>query len=372
MRYERVLAEIYRKPWAILPDKFAQISEIVNLRASGMKLSRTEIQERLAPHLKARVGPANNSFGVAALIQIYGVISQRMSLMSDISGGCSTQKLTSQFRAALADPGVKAIVFDVDSPGGAVEGVPELAEEIYKSRGKKKTIAVVNSLCASAAYWLACSADELVVTRSGQVGSIGVFCAHEDVSAALEKMGVKVSLISAGKFKTEGNPYEPLSDEARAAIQQKVDAFYDMFVKSVAQGRGVSQASVREGFGQGRLVVAGDAVKQGMADSIATLDETLARVSPGAAAKKMAAGADRPSIAAQLLGADPGDDDFLDENDCECECAECALGNCAACTNAECMDEECDSCPAQEKARSAAASANIARRRREVDLHSRT
>jgi signal peptide peptidase SppA len=296
-----------------------------------------------------------------------------------MSGGVSTQKLTMQFRAALADPTIKVIVFDFDSPGGGVEGVPELAEEIFKSRDKKKTVAVVNSLCASAAYWLASAAEELVITPSGQAGSIGVFAAHEDFSAALDKAGVKVSLISAGKYKTEGNPYEPLSLEAKQALQEKVDAFYSMFVKAVSKGRGVSQAAVRDGFGQGRLLIADQCIKERMADSIGTLDDTLARVAPGAAPKRMSAAAAQASIDA---GApedpdnepDQDPDDVLNESstECECECLECSGGNCGACTNAQCVDEQCskDGCPMQEKARlSSKAKASISRRRRDLELH---
>jgi signal peptide peptidase SppA len=367
MKYERVLTEIYCKPWAITAEKFAQIREIASLRASGTKLSKEEIQERLAPHMKARSGGGAQNYGIAAVIPAYGVISHRINLMSQMSGGTSTEKLTAQFRSALADPSVKVIVFDIDSPGGGVEGIPELAQEIYQSRGKKKSIAVTNTLAASAAYWLAASCSEIVITPSGKVGSIGVFVAHEDLSAALEKEGVKISLISAGKYKTEGNPWEPLSDSARSELQQKVNAFYDMFVKSVAKGRGVSQADVREGFGQGRLVIASEAVKEGMADRIATLDDTIARVSPDATPKRMAA-------SAQPLGVQSLDDDGID--DCDCVCGNCVAGDCESCSNVECMDEACaaDGCPMQESARAtakASAAANLERRRKEVDLHSR-
>lgn len=368
MKYERVLTEIYRKPWAILPERLAQICEIVSLRASGSKLSREEIQARLAPHLKkrnARAGGSNGDYGLAAVIPIFGVISHRVSFMSDISGGTSVEKITARFRAALADPSVKVIVFDVDSPGGGVEGVPEFADEVYKARGKKKIVAVANSLAASAAYWIAASAEELVVIPSGMVGSVGVYAAHEDVSAAMEKLGVKVSLISAGKYKTEGNPYEPLSDEARADIKDKVDACYDMFVKSVAKGRGVSQATVREGFGQGRLVMPVDAVKERMADRVATLDDTLTRL--GATPKKMGAQASRADLPDEL-------DDDMDE--CECICGNCAMDDCEGCTMEGCVDEACaaDGCPMQESARATAkssAAANLERRRKEVDLRSR-
>jgi ClpP class serine protease len=119
-----------------------------------------------------------------------------------------------------------------------VDGVEELSSEVYQSRGKKKMIAVANAMAASAAYWIASAADELVVTPSGQIGSIGVFAAHEDISKAAEMQGVKVSLISAGKYKTEGNPFEPLSSEARAAMQRDVDVFGEMFTAAVARNRG--------------------------------------------------------------------------------------------------------------------------------------
>ena len=172
-------------------------------------------------------------------------------------------------------------------------GVPELADEIYMSRSQKKTVAVANGTAASAAYWLAVSTSEMVVIPSGEVGSIGVFAAHEDVSKALESEGVKISLISAGKFKIDGNPYEPLTDSARADLQSKVDAFYGMFASSVARGRRALVSDVRGGFGQGRMVLAAQAVKEGMADRVATMDDTLARLGIGGNVGMAAAGAER-------------------------------------------------------------------------------
>ena len=366
MKYERVLVEIYRKPWAIMPEKLATICEIVSQRSLGEKLSHEEILARLEPYRAAARNSEAQSFGVVAVIPIYGVISHRMNLMSQVSGGTSIEKLTSQFRSAIADPGVKAIVFDIDSPGGTAEGVPELADEIIGARSKKKTVAVANCMAGSAAYWLASAADELVVAPSGAVGSIGVFTAHEDISAALEKEGVKVTLVSAGKYKTEGSELGPLSDEARAAMQAQVDAFYGMFVKSVAKGRGAAQASVRDGFGQGRIVLAADAVKQGMADRVGTFDETLARLGAGnGGSKKMAAASATGAIRAD----DPDDDP--DDRDCDCPCDACATDACNACTNAECADSMCATagCPNQASAKALAPLAAINRRRRELELH---
>jgi signal peptide peptidase SppA len=285
VKYKHIVAEVFQKPWAILPEKLRTIAEFIRLQAAGEKLTEEQIHAAMSGSPR----PRPSTPGAVAVLPLQGVISHRMNMMSKISGGTSTEQFAAMFRQVLNDPNVKAIVFDVDSPGGSVDGVPELAAEILAARGQKKMVAVANAQAASAAYWIACCADELVVTPSGAVGSIGVYGAHQDISQALEAEGVKVTLISAGKHKTEGNPYEPLSDEAKAAMQSDVDAFYSMFVKAVAQGRGVTPDAVRSGFGQGRMVLAKDAVAEGMADRVATLDETLARFGATGQMQKLSA-----------------------------------------------------------------------------------
>jgi signal peptide peptidase SppA len=273
MKYQHVMSHVFGQPWAILPEKLEAICQVLRVRAAGDEISAEEIQA----HLGAGPKPRPNTPGTVAVIPVYGVISRRMNMFSEMSGGTSIEKLQSSFRQAMADPGCKAIVFDFDSPGGSVDGVPELADEIYNARSSKKIVGQVDTMSASAAYWLASQCSEIVVTPSGAVGSIGVFAQHTDVSKAAENEGVKVSLISAGKYKTDGNPYEPLSDSARTNLQETVDAFYSMFTKAVARGRDVASGDVRGGYGEGRMVLAAAAVKEGMADKVATMDETLAR-----------------------------------------------------------------------------------------------
>ncbi|MGO9641505.1 MAG: S49 family peptidase [Candidatus Acidiferrales bacterium] len=363
MKYEHIVAEVFRKPWAILPEKFAVIAQLVALRASGARLTEDEIHARLEAAAISAGPRSQQSYGAVSVIPVRGMISHRANLMSQVSGGTSVERLTSQFRAALADASVKAIVFDVDSPGGSVEGVPELAEEIYKSRGQKKTIAVANSMAASAAYWIASAASELVIAPSGQVGSIGVFMAHEDLSKALDQEGVKVTLVSAGKYKTEGNEFEPLSDSARAGMQEKVDAFYAMFVKSVARARRASQDDVRGGFGQGRMELATKAVKEGMADRVATMDETLAKLGAGdGSSVKLAAAADAAGIRA--------DDGSLEEAECACACDACRADDCESCSNELCADPNCAHPPRGQAAarQEPDPKLDIERRRRELDL----
>ncbi|KKL60636.1 hypothetical protein LCGC14_2203370, partial [marine sediment metagenome] len=144
-------------------------------------------------------------------------------------------------------------------------------------------------LAGSAAFWIASAASELVVIPSGLVGSIGVVAIHRDVSKQDEKEGVRTTLISAGKFKTEASPFEPLADEARQHIQKLADGFMSMFVRAVARNRDVPISEVQGGFGEGRLVAAKDALRLGMVDRIGTMDETLKRLASNRPRRNMAA-----------------------------------------------------------------------------------
>jgi signal peptide peptidase SppA len=235
--------------------------------------------ERVLRDTRKQMAAAHAGAGIAVL-PLYGVVTQRGNMVDDISGpgSTSTQQFTSALRQVLADDTVGQILIDIDSPGGSVYGVAELASEIVKARAQKPVVAVANSLAASAAYWIGCSASEFYVTPGGEVGSIGVWQAHFDYSKALEEEGVKTTLVSAGKFKVEGNPYVPLDPEAQAFMQSRVDDYYNAFIQAVAVGRGVTVDDVRNGMGEGRVLGADAALAQRMVDGIASFDDVLARM----------------------------------------------------------------------------------------------
>lgn len=320
--FPHLRAALYGQPWAILPDRLEAIAEVLERRCEGVRLAPDEIAAikgkrapngRLIPYLAmddgvvamtaiGGAGASQQAGSVIAVINVAGIIDQHASNVDDISGpgGTSTERVGRSFDAAIADPAVKAVVLNIDSPGGSVFGVQALGDKIRAGRDKKPVVAQVNSMAASAAYWLAAQAGEIVVTPGGQVGSIGVYSMHQDVSGAMEQAGVKFSFVSAGKYKVEGNPYEPLATEARSAVQRVVDSYYADFLGAVAKGRGVKVSDVRNGFGEGRMVRENDAVGLGMADSVATLEQTLDRLAgrkPGGKGAK-AEGA-FPAIAAE-------------------------------------------------------------------------
>lgn len=273
MRYAHVVQYVASSLWAIDPSKLSEIISILAFRASGGRFTAEEIEARIG----ARAPVARQQGGNVAVVPIRGVIAHRMGSMDDSSGGTSCERISAMLRQAMADGSVGTVVLDVDSPGGTVTGVSELAHEIADLRGKgtKQIVAQVNGTAASAAYWLASQADEIVAMPSAVTGSIGVFTAHKDLSKALAQDGIDVTLISAGKYKVEGNPFEPLSDEAKAVLQDRVDTAYTQFVQDVARGRNVTQAAVRDGYGQGRALGAPEALKAGLIDRIGTMDETI-------------------------------------------------------------------------------------------------
>ncbi|TCM56162.1 signal peptide peptidase SppA [Rhizobium sp. PP-F2F-G48] len=302
MKYIHILAAVASEYWAMQPEKMHAVIEFLATQAADIKFTAEEIEARIAPQTAKAVARRE---GAVAVVSMRGVISNRMNMMGNISGGggTSTEQFGQQLLQVRDDDSVKAVIVDTDSPGGAVSGTDEAAEIIASFKGIKPIVAQVNSTAASAAYWMVSNADEIVVTPSGWVGSIGVYSEHDNIRLALEKAGIEKTLISAGPFKTEANPFGPLSEEALSYRQAQIDAFYGMFVDRVARGRNVSSETVRETFGKGRMVLAKDAVSLGMADRVGTMQETLQRFGAGAGAppeRKRAMATERMKRAAAL------------------------------------------------------------------------
>jgi signal peptide peptidase SppA len=275
--YSHILAAFAREIWAIDEVKFHAIRQVLKLRADGGRVP----DEEIAAVVKAAERPAPRSTGSIAILPLFGAITHRASLFSETSGGTSTQGFGKALAQVVGDPNVTAVIIEADTPGGGVSGLPELADQIYKARGSKPIIGVSNTRALSAGYWLLSQCDEIVCAPVSEVGSIGVFLWHENWAENYKMEGIQPDIIRYGEHKAEANDWEPLTDEARAYIQSQVDEVGEMFTKAVAKGRGVSAERVRQEFGQGRSVMAKDAVRLGMADRVATMDDTILRVASG-------------------------------------------------------------------------------------------
>ena len=248
---------------ALLTSAAAQ--SFLALYVAGERLFAVD-EDRLAH--SARTESTAKPASSVAVLPLFGALSPR--------GSGSMESFRGRLGAAAANPDIGAIVLDIDSPGGTVAGTAETAAAVKAAAQAKPVIALADTLAASAAYWIASQASQIWLTPSAEVGSIGVIGVHFDVSQALENNGIKPTVITAGKFKGELNPLQPLSDDARDNVQVEADAHHQVFAQAVAEGRRTSLANVLDNFGQGRVVGAQRALDLGMADHVGSMSDVLA------------------------------------------------------------------------------------------------
>jgi capsid assembly protease len=195
--------------------------------------------------------------------------------------GSNYKTISDAAEQASADGSVKRVIMHVDSPGGAVNGLPETAAIITALAKVKPVSAIVEGDSASAAYWLTSQAHDVTLTPSGEVGSVGVRMMHMDLSKMLEDYGVKVTELQSGLYKTEWSPYKPLSEDAKADMQKRLDAVHTDFLSAVSSGRVRASAEMKEGrFGEGRMFSSAAALTHGLVDKIQTAREFFRAIVP--------------------------------------------------------------------------------------------
>lgn len=262
----RAIAYIREKHWAILPETLEMIHSIAMrdhdpkdfealLAKPGMRLQGSE-------RVQVRDG--------VAILGVEGPIFRYSNLFTAISGAESYQMLSMDLDAALNNPAIKAVILNINSPGGQVDGASEFSSMVRNARKKKPVIAYVSHLGASAAYWIASAAERVVVEKGAMVGSIGTVATIRTDSEKNE-----FSIVSSQSPKKRP---DVKTDEGKQQIQSLVDAQAQVFIESVASNRGVSAEDVVAKFGQGGLLMAASAVHIGMADSVGTLESLIAEL----------------------------------------------------------------------------------------------
>lgn len=205
-----------------------------------------------------------------AIIPIRGTLVQRNGL-HPWSGMTGMDGVRTKFALAQGDDDVRAVILDIDSPGGEVPGTFDLTDAIFAARGVKPVHAVLNEGAYSGAYALASACDRVAVPRTGGAGSIGVIALLADLSKALGQAGITVNVIQFGKHKADGNPSLPLSDDARERFQAQVDEIGELFLATVARNRGLPVARVRAT--EAASFLGAESVSLGLADVVASPDE---------------------------------------------------------------------------------------------------
>lgn len=279
----RLALEIFNRPTMIHPQK----AELI-VASLADRLGVTRIAAR-APamfalsdaQLAQSVGDGDNDLddvgydlvnGIA-IVPISGTLVHRFGHLRPYSGMTGYDAIRQAVLHAATHPDVRAIVLDIDSPGGVVAGVFDLADEIAGLRGVKPIWAILDDCAFSAAYALASACDFVTVPRTGGVGSVGVVCMHVDYSQAIEAEGLKVTFVQYGAHKTDGNEFEPLEGDALRQIQNDVNAVGELFVQTVARNRKTSVARVRAT--QAACFMGQDGVKIGFADAVMAPDQAF-------------------------------------------------------------------------------------------------
>lgn len=284
-----VIASVCNEPWAIHEQTGQQLAELFDLRVRGLGFSDEEITDRIQAASISGYESATDARIIdgVAVIPIQGVTAPRLNMMQKISGGTSTQQLSNLVRSAINNPKVKAIVFDVNSPGGSVRGTEEAANVIHSYRGVKPMKSVITGVGFSAGYWLSSSADELIASPSSEAGSIGVLASYQENSKAIEESGVKVHIFRSDKNKALASGVEPLSEDLQKQITESIAKARVNFHEAVARNRGISAQQVADTYGQGKTFYAKEALEIGMVDRVATLEEVIGELAKTATSQNL-------------------------------------------------------------------------------------
>ncbi|RUR51411.1 S49 family peptidase [Vreelandella populi] len=216
-----------------------------------------------------------------AVIPVTGPIFRYANLFTEISGATSTQVLATDFQTAFDDPAIKAIIPVFDSPGGEATGINELGDLIYNMRGRKRVVAYVSGMAASAGYWIASAAEEVVVDDTAQLGSVGVVLS---LRKREDKPGEKSYEIVSSNAPNKRPDLE--TEAGRAQLQTRTDELANVFLDKVARNRNLPRTEVNDRFRQGGIATGALAVEAGMADRLGSLESLIAELAGSSASNQ--------------------------------------------------------------------------------------
>jgi ClpP class serine protease len=284
--FPHIAQRLFNTPLLVEPRKAQAIMGVLAPRLGigrlrlpdGGELSAAEMRAGVSLEADRGMGRVFEMFDGVAYIPIEGTLVNKSGSLDPWSGMTGYDGLAVKLNAAMEDPAVRGILFDIDSPGGEVAGLFDLVDQVFESRqsnGGKPIWAVASDLAASAAYALASAADLLFLPSTGQVGSIGVVTMHVDFSKALEEEGLTVTLIFAGAHKVDGHPFAPLPEAVRADIQAEIDMVYSVLAETVGRNRPqLGEAGARAT--EARIFLGEGAIAGGLADGVASFREVFA------------------------------------------------------------------------------------------------
>lgn len=267
MQFERVLRELYCSPLLILPSEHQVLCSVVEQRIERGK--DFNLEDVFPPRRESSVEDG------IAIIPVEGVMARNVSKVEQSCGVCDTGEVAATLASHTANPDVKGIFLDVDSPGGSVQGISELGTQVADARKRKPVFAYTDGLMASAAYWVSAGASAVYASESATVGSVGVYLPVVDQSALFKAKGIEVDVIKAGKFKGAGLPGTSLSEEQRQDLQDGVDYIYKNFVRHIRSSRNTRDRRIQSEVLQGQTFIGSQGKDAGLVDSISSRSKAM-------------------------------------------------------------------------------------------------
>lgn len=265
--YPIIMQKVFSEPWLIMPQAHEAIQQSLLNHVNDSKIM-DGINHEQEQEQTQQTGEN------VAYIQLYGIVGKHLSGMEMACGGCSLDKVSAELQAAAADPNIDKILLDVDSPGGTITGVPELAHLIREIKAETPIFSFTDSMMGSAAMWIASASSGILATPSAKVGSIGAYLAFNDNSAKMEKDGTKLLLFEAGDHKAIG--LRPPTVEESKILQDRVEAIHEDFKASIL----IERPSVIDSTMQGLVYSGIEAEALGLVDAVVmSFDEALKAIS---------------------------------------------------------------------------------------------
>ena len=271
------IREALAQPWLITPEGYAAVAALVEAHAGSMAAIKLDDLFDAPPQMSI-----DKATGIAE-IPIQGTIGKGLSKIERSCGAVGTEDISANLQAALSDPAVKGILLNIASPGGTVNGTPEVAAAIRAATEFKPILAFTDSMMASAAYWIGSQASMVIASESASVGSIGVYIPVTDMSKRAEMAGIKVEVIKnkEGTYKGMGHPGTSMTDPQRTHLQSVADEIFGMFAGAVQSRRSVPASAM-----QGQTFFGNEARRNGLIDDVGGIDRARRSLSALIAMKR--------------------------------------------------------------------------------------
>lgn len=241
MRYPRILEKLYRGMWVVRQDTHDAMLAALEARLEGHRVSAEDVISEASDKTDELYSQVSDT----VVIKVFGILGKHLDALEMMCGGCSLDAISDMVSVVESDTNIRNVCFHFHSPGGTVQGTPEVAAQIADLGTRKNTMAFTDGDCCSGALWLASQCNQFYSTQSADIGSVGVRMVLLDLTRQMEMDGVKANPIFAGKYKLSGASFQPLQPDERDMFQSDCDVIYAQFKEAVISRRFVEDQSLQ-------------------------------------------------------------------------------------------------------------------------------